>query len=297
MIRRIGKKKGSHLLRSSRGQFFNGRSSSKRLSIGGKRHQKIRFRHQYVTAVLKDVGFRFWNFLKWFVVIGSVAWGSIFLVHFWQTSPYLRIRGIKFIGDIPTKLPEVVSFRPGENIFFVNTSREEKDILREFPELKSVSLWRTPLREIVVSSEFRIPVAVCEKEGELSGIDSSGFIFPFTKENQAKEFLPLIRGFRKGDLPGLMKDLLLLKKETPDFYSLIIRLETDTMNSINFELRDQIFIFWGELEERNLILKAKRVGEVLERFVPLKKPAKLRFVTENRLVIDSSWMAKENEKI
>ncbi len=250
-----------------------------------------------MATVLKDTGRKIWFWTQLGIGTAVLIWASIFLVHFWNTSPTLRLNEIKFYGDIPENLPDSLSIKPGQNVFLLQISREEKKILREFPELRSISLWRTPFREIIVRGDFRIPVALSQKDGKTFGIDLAGFVFPIHKWNSPKETYPFITEFKRAQLPDLMRALTRLRKEAPDFYSLISRLETDTINSVNVELRDKIFVVWGPLEPEVLMIKAGRVLEVLNNFVPIKKPAVLRFVTENRVVIDANWMAKAEEKI
>ncbi len=296
MIKRSARRKSASLYGSSRGRFFSEKSAS-RPSLFSRRSQKIKVRHRYVATVLKDTGKTVWLWTRVGISMAAVVWMAVFLTHFWHTSPLLHVKEIKFYGDIPEKLHLALSIRPGQNILVMNTSREQKEILRQFPEIKDISIWRTPLRDVIVRGEYRIPVAVFEKDGQTQGIDIGGGIFPITTENPLKEKVPVVAGFRRGDLAQLMEAIQKLKNSSPDFYSLIYRLETDTMNNIKMELSDQIFLFWGQLEENDLVIKAQRVLDILNRFVPKNRPAQLRFITTNRLVIDANWMAKDEEKI
>jgi hypothetical protein len=77
----------------------------------------------------------------------------------------------------------------------------------------------------------------------------------------------------------------------PTFSSQITECETDTIHRLQVKLADGTVIDWGALDPRVLSLRTQRVMRVLENYHPAKTPATLRFVTDDRLVMDANWAA------
>ena len=89
----------------------------------------------------------------------------------------------------------------------------------------------------------------------------------------------------------IVRRLHVWQKKVPAFFDVVKKLETDKLHALHVELSDGVTVDWGDLEPDAAVDKARNVLRLMEFFSPGRTPARLRFVTEDRIVMDASWQS------
>lgn len=238
------------------------------------------------------MGKTLWNVFQVAVVMGLLGFTGVSVVRFWKNSSSIRVKTVVFQGDIPSLLRSSFPIKPEQNLILMQPSRLEKEWLKKLPELKSLSVRRSLDRRVSVSGKFREPFArLAGKPGEW-GVDQSGRVFSVDEWGSLPDDLPWVGAASNEDLMNLLQGLSTWKMETPDFYSLVKKIETDKMHATTVELRDGVNVQWGELDQRAIVERTKKLLRLRELFEPRKTPAQLIFVTHDRIVMDANWKEK-----
>ncbi|MCG3205925.1 MAG: hypothetical protein KCHDKBKB_02649 [Elusimicrobia bacterium] len=250
-----------------------------------KRKQRVRFRPRYASSVVRE-----WS--KTFVTLGITilllvgGWGGgKRIAEFWRISPLLKVQRVDFKGDIPLDLQSHFPIRAGDHLFTIKPRLIENEMLVQYPELESFSVYRIPTRQIKVSGKYRTPVALTP---DGLALDQHGQNFPLRYFPPLPEALPTVHASSGEERKDLLNYLSLWKNKTPHFYALIKKLETDRMRELIVELSDGITIDWGPGIESELNIRAEKVLRVREMF-KYTAPAKLTFITSDRIVMDKNW--------
>jgi hypothetical protein len=84
------------------------------------------------------------------------------------------------------------------------------------------------------------------------------------------------------------KFLVTLKSESPELFSELEGLSLKE-GALELRLTNGILIDWGPIDEKNIFDKAKNILRLLHQYTPVRVPAKMSFVTAERIVMDSNW--------
>jgi len=277
---------------SSRGRFFR---EPERRSTERHRPQRVKFRRQYAESVLRRVAMRGVKVTVAVTLLGGLAYGSLELKKFWSGSAALRVSGVRFEGDIPPALQQNFTVKPGDHLFKLKLKSMEDAYLKRFPELQTLSISRSLGRAVVIEGHYKKPRALMSFDNRTMGVYGDGTLFPITEHNPVDEKLPFITGASVSPARAqLVEALDVWKNDAPEFSALVKRLETDNIGTVRVVLDDGVVVQWGEMNENELLVHAANILNVLENFTPTKVPATLRVVSNNRIVMDSSWTRKTN---
>lgn len=283
------KKRYRSLFGSSRGRVYREpKRSSKTLKF--RRSQSVRLRSRTAAAVMKEAGRKLLVLLQFVAAAGLIIWGGVSLRRFWHESPTIRIQNVVFDGDIPSGLRSFLDFKQGQNVVTLDLNDKEKDALVHFPELKDVSIRRTVGRDIVVRGHFRRAIAVLEDSGRLMGIDEDNVVFPMSETRQPAAALPVIKCVREEDRARLLEAVKIWKDKVPEFSSVVKNLEIDRMREFHVAQTDDVLIDWGLFDVTSLVERAGNVMRLRKLFEPARRPAALRFVADDRIVMDANWI-------
>ncbi len=275
------------LLGSQRGGHF--RESKKKFKFSSRRRQSVRFRGRYAKSVAQKAGTTLWMAAKFILVIAVVAWIAGMGMHLYHQSTFFRVQSVIFEGEVPDELRAFLPLKPGQGFFSVEPSKWEKEAAGRFPEIKEISISRTLRRNVVVDVRCRVPVAYLSDHNRGTGIDAEGEIFPVHETGEpAVEILPTMKTAPLAQRLMMAQLLLSWKRESPDFYALVEEIGTD-QGDLETRLRGGIQLNWGSIDEKNMIDKAKNILRLMDQYTPIKGPAKLAFVTDDRIVMDSNW--------
>jgi cell division septal protein FtsQ len=225
-------------------------------------------------------------------VAGVLVWGAGLAWHAWQDSSYLRVQAVRFEGDIPIRLPASVPVKAGARLFSFSSRQLEQEELRRFPELASLSIHRTFDRALVVQGRFRQPVALLDPSTVPTGIDPQGIAFPIPPDRVPERPLPLVAAAPR-DRANAIACLGAWQKKIPAFFDVVKKLECDRMRTFHVELSDGVMADLGDLDAANAVDKGQKILRLLESFSPGKSPAHLKFVTDDRIVMDNAWKPRE----
>lgn len=272
--------------------YSSDRRRGRRSSPDRRRVNRVKFRRRYATARLKSLGEFTWIASRLAVVAGVLVWGAGLAWHAWQDSSYLRVQTVRFEGDIPIRLPATVPVKAGARLFSFSSRDLQQDELRRFPELASLSVHRTFDRALVLRGRFREPVALLDPSLVPTGIDPQGLAFPIPPDRVPEHALPLVEAAAR-DRAGAVACLGAWQKKVPAFFDVVKKLECDRMRTFHVELSDGVTVDLGTLDTAEAVDKGQKILRLLESFSPGKSPAHLKFVTEDRIVMDNVWKPRE----
>jgi cell division septal protein FtsQ len=247
----------------------------------------VKFRRRYAAARAKALGEFAFVTTRLAVVAAVLVWVGGLGWRAWQESDYLRVQGVRFEGDIPSRLPPAIPIRDGMRLFDFNSSRLEEETLRRFVELKDVSIRRCLDRTVVIKGEYRDPVALLASPS-LVGIDAFGVAFPLPKAKIPARPLAVIDAPAR-ERANAVAVLRLWERKLPAFFDVVKKLECDRMRAFRVELSDGVMVEWGSLDSATAVEKARKVLRLMTAYAPDKAPASLKFVTDDRIVMDAAW--------
>jgi cell division septal protein FtsQ len=229
-----------------------------------------------------------------------VVLGALFVIvagaaRVWEKAKLFQVKAVSYAGDIPEKLPAILRLAPGQNIVTLKPSDLERLGLKAFPELDALRVTRRIDKTVAVSGRYRREVAVLERNGKPFGIDAGGVIFPIGPKNPAKEGRPVIVGNPGNDAADIAAALARLETRHPDFYLAIKEIKTDRILPVSLTLNDGVGVIWGRLAAEDVEEKMTNVMRVRQKFTPKKLPAVIRFVENDRLVVDANWKPLQSE--
>ena len=286
MVLRKSKKS---LLGSSRPSYFREPKSTKR-SASVKRRQHIRIRKRHATTVLLGIGKRLGIFLLIVASGAGIFFGGQSLIYFWNHSERVRVQAVIFEDNLPEGVKGSLPLKQGQNILLLKSKALEKEALRKFPELKEIHVRRGLDGTVRVKGELRTPVAFLKNVSPSTALDFEGVLFPISDQNRPVDPIPFLKSVYVEDRSLLLQVLEAWREKAPAFYSLVRDLETDRMHRLFVELKDGVRVEWGDLFLSSTVKRAERILKIEENFTPKKVPATLRFITDERIVMDANWV-------
>lgn len=255
----------------------------------------MRLRKKYASSILLNSATFLWRSAQLAFVVLIVFYGGNWIHEKWNTSSTFQVSRVELASSVPASLSTFLNIRPGENIFLVKTRLLEKKALANYPEFEDVRISRHWNRTIQVQVEYRQPIALMEKNEKYFGLDSEGNRFPIRENNKPTESIPMFGGpgWTDTSLKMWARSLSILKTHLPQFYSRINRLETDTMLTVKVELSDGVIVDWSRVVPELVVDQGEKILRILKKFDPIQKPATLKFVTADRIVMDKNWREKK----
>lgn len=253
-----------------------------------RRVNRVKFRRRYAAARIKSLGEFTWIASRLAVVSGVLIWLGGVAWRQWEDSPYLKIQAIRFEGDIPVRYPATLPVKEGMGLFSFDADKLERDGVRRFSEFRDLSVHRTIDRTIVVRGRFREPVALLGSAAAPTGIDAFGQAFPIPRGHAPATHLPVIDA-PAAERANAVAVLSAWERKLPKFFGVVKKLECDRMRTFRVELSDGVSIEWGSLEIATAVEKGRKILTIMKSFSPEKTPARLIFVTEDRIVMDAAW--------
>lgn len=263
-----------------------------RVTAERKRSQRVRFRRRYVNSVARDMGTRILQVSTVALSLGIFFYAAVAVTKFSKTTPLLRIAQVDYLNDIPKNLPAALALEANGRLFSFDESALAAQGLMQFPQLKELSIRRTWNRHVKVSGTYRVPVARVDRGGRAGFVDVDGNIFSLSSEESPPETekLVTIQGATGSEtLKPMLLGLERLRREVPEFYSLIKSAETDRMQIVRITLDDNVTVVWGEMKEQDVIERAQNLLRLRNEFSHGHKPATLRFVANDRVIVDANW--------
>lgn len=150
--------------------------------------------------------------LKWFFLIFSLAFLTFY---FFFLSEGFKIREIKILTSdlyLKKEIGKILLNYLGKNIFLINSSSLEKEILKNYPELKIVFLKKKLPASLILTLKKRSKIATfcLKKKPKCYFVDDQGVIFlPSKKE---KNFFPIVFALSFPSSDQIKKTLFLLKR-------------------------------------------------------------------------------------
>jgi cell division septal protein FtsQ len=144
----------------------------------------------------------------------------------------------------------------------------------------------------VVRGHYREPAAMLVGAASPTGIDSSGVAFPIPPGRTPDTALPEVDAPAR-DRAVAVACLGTWQKKLPDFFVVVKKLECDRMRTFHVELSDGVTVDWGTLDTAQAVDRGRKILRLMTQFSPGKAPAHLRFVTEDRIVMDNAWKTRE----
>ncbi len=277
------------LLGSSRGGHFKEPRRKKLKFTSAQRRQSLSLRGRYGKLLLQRIAAYVWAIAKIVFIAGAAAWGVSFGVHAVRETKTFQLKSVVFDGHVPDGLPAFLPFKEGQSLFSLTPSKWEASAQEKFPEIEDISIHRTLLRNVVVDVKQRTPVAQTMIEDRVYGVDTNGVVFP-VKEFPAEKLPTLQASHREGRV-ALVSFLSSLKSKAPELLEKVESLSFKE-GRVEMGIGGEIVVDWGPFDEKNMFDQAKNILRLLTEFSPVKVPAKLRFVTKDRIVMDAHWRGK-----
>jgi hypothetical protein len=242
---------------------------------------------------MKRTGMSFLKTSATLVVLGAIAYGTLWGWRFWQTNPNVRVSSVVFEGDIPPELSASFAVKPGAHLFRLDLKKLEGDLLKQYVELEKLNISRGLDRSIRVSGRFKKAAALYQFEGKIMGVNPDGMLFPIHDYNPPDEGLVILTGKTGAtQRAAQISAIHTWKDAAPTFIPLVKKIETDNIGVVRVILDGGIVIEWGEMVDSELVVHAENVLNILERFSPAHTPATLHVLSKNRVVMDSNWKQK-----
>jgi cell division septal protein FtsQ len=254
-----------------------------------RRKQTIKFRPKYAGRVAKEWSRRAVRCLFVAGVAGGTLAGAAGARHFWAQSDTFRIHSVILQGDIPAGLENRLPFDRNGNLLAFRPATVRRTILADFPELQNVSVHRSWSKNVVITGHYRTPLAWFSDAGKIRFIDKTGVVFALPEKTVDTGRLPELQSERDGDRQMMLRTLAHWAARFPAFSSQIVKCETDTIHRLQVKLADGTVVEWGAMDAAVLDVRTQRVLRVLDNYHPTQTPAKLLFVDDDRLVMDSHW--------
>lgn len=281
------------LLGSSRGGHFKEPRRKKLKFTSAQRRQSLSLRGRYGKLLLQRMLGFVWSTAKIIFIAGTAAWGVSVGIHAVRETKIFQLKSVVFDGNVPDGLPAFLPFKEGQSMFSLAPSKWESAALGKFSEIENISIYRTLMRNVVVEVKLRTPVAQTVDAGLAYGVDKNGVVFPVKEFSTEK--IPTIHANHREGRATLVSFLSSLKAKAPELHEKVELLSFQD-GRVELGLGGGIVVDWGPFDEKNIFDQAKNILRLLSEFSPAKVPAKLRFVTKDRIVMDAHWRGKEHGK-
>lgn len=265
-----------------------------------RRDQRVRFRRRYATSVLKNSGLRLWRLMQIFIVAILIGLGGKAFVSWWNTTTFNQISQITYSGDIPNGLAEILSLDEEQNFFLFSPAARENEALRQFPQLESLKIkrriTRTLAREVRIMGEYRVLLGHIRVKGRMYGFDKNGVIFPIEDRLlvDGGHYPVVVTHHSEPNIKPIARVLESWRAKKPEFFSQVIEISVEPDIELLIKLQNGAEVIWPLTEE--LLDRVDHILRVLARFEPVKAPATLRFVTDQRIVMNSNWAPHQNKE-
>lgn len=257
------------------------------MSRSFRHHYKVR---RYRVRTFKQEISRFFKLLLVLVILAVFVYGGYSLRKWLFTSSVFNLREIVVKGAGQLAVSEIISrvpWRLGENIFTCKLSSERRNLLRFFPRIEKVWIYRMLPDKIVIKIKERQPVCRILEANFIPscrGVDRNGVCFELTAlELQEYENGPFLLLTGQKDVSEL-KPLLEFTGELKKMYNNIWRdtysLSMNGYGEITTVSKDGLTICWGKyLSTKDLFAKVQAIKNVQEK--SLGRGEKIKYLDLN----------------
>lgn len=221
-------------------------------------------------SLKKIFGFTF-KLLKPVLVLGIlfavIFYGFKFTSSKIYASDMLLIENIEVTGCknvAATEIKELVYFKVGDKLLRLNLSRAQKEIQKEKPELKMVSMSRSwKNKSVSIELVERKPEVFIYQNKSLFGLDFDNMPFPLIG-NMVDTQVPVLKYRTVPERTELLNFIKISKPYFGTFFSQIkeIYLEEIT-NDVVFVTKEGTKIFFGQIKKNDIEPKIKKMLKIL----------------------------------
>ncbi len=256
------------------------------------RPQRVKFRRRYANSIVSTWTRRAALLLRAVLVVAALAFGIFKTREFWASSSWVRVVAVQTSGDVTPEMTASLGLNPGLNIVTMKPSEIEEKTLASHLEFERFVVRRTFRRSLTVDGTYRSSVASLENSSGPKYLSAEGVVFSLPAGVRTDRE-PVWTGDMSGvDLRRAAAALEALKKNSPEFYKRVKFLKTDRIQPLRLILDSDVVVIWGDFEAFSASARASRIMDVLTRYEPKKAYASLRFIADDRVVMDAQWREK-----
>lgn len=247
---------------SSKRTYTYKRNFSSGYSYSGKKRKNSSFK--------KIFSFTF-RLLKPVLILGTIFVVIFYAFKFTSSKIYasdmLLIENIEVNGCknvVATEIKELVYFKVGDKLLRINLSRAQKEIQKEKPELKMISMSRSwKNKSVSIELVERKPEVFIYQNKNLFGLDFDNMPFPLIG-NMVDTQVPILKYKTVPERTELLNFIKISKPYMDSFFSQIkeIYLEEIT-NDVVFITREGAKIFFGQIKKNDIENKIKKMLQIL----------------------------------
>ena len=247
---------------SSKRTYTYKRNFSSGYSYSGKKRKNSSFK--------KIFSFTF-KLLKPVLILGTIFVVIFYAFKFTSSKIYasdmLLIENIEVNGCknvVATEIKELVYFKVGDKLLRINLSRAQKEIQKEKPELKMISMSRSwKNKSVSIELVERKPEVFIYQNKNLFGLDFDNMPFPLIG-NMVDTQVPVLKYKTVPERTELLNFIKISKPYMDSFFSQIkeIYLEEIT-NDVVFITREGSKIFFGQIKKNDIENKIKKMLKIL----------------------------------
>lgn len=247
---------------SSKRTYTYKRNFSSGYSYSGKKRKNSSFK--------KIFSFTF-KLLKPVLILGTIFVVIFYAFKFTSSKIYasdmLLIENIEVNGCknvVATEIKELVYFKVGDKLLRINLSRAQKEIQKEKPELKMISMSRSwKNKSVSIELVERKPEVFIYQNKNLFGLDFDNMPFPLIG-NMVDTQVPVLKYKTVPERTELLNFIKISKPYMDSFFSQIkeIYLEEIT-NDVVFITREGVKIFFGQIKKNDIENKIKKMLQIL----------------------------------
>jgi hypothetical protein len=247
---------------SSKRTYTYKRNFSSGYSYSGKKRKNSSFK--------KIFSFTF-KLLKPVLILGTIFVVIFYAFKFTSSKIYasdmLLIENIEVNGCknvVATEIKELVYFKVGDKLLRINLSRAQKEIQKEKPELKMISMSRSwKNKSVSIELVERKPEVFIYQNKNLFGLDFDNMPFPLIG-NMVDTQVPVLKYKTVPERTELLNFIKISKPYMDSFFSQIkeIYLEEIT-NDVVFITREGAKIFFGQIKKNDIENKIKKMLKIL----------------------------------
>jgi cell division septal protein FtsQ len=207
----------------------------------------------------------------------AIIVGALFLLYavVSKASTYINTLEMTSLKDIEVvgienltqdEIKAALPFKTGVNIFSIKLSSSQEYLMRNKPEIKSISMKRKfydgGLSKIYVQIEERIPEAFIRNGASLKGIDFDSISFPL-RGSMKDMNIPIITSKSDKNIREVLSFIKIIKDSSPEFFTKIKEIGIEA-NDITFVNEDGALVYWGHAKDINLEKKIEIFNRIYD---------------------------------
>jgi cell division septal protein FtsQ len=228
--------------------------------------------------------------LKLFLIFGcfgSLVWGGDKVYGFWKTSVFFPIADVEVSQSLAASV-KTRGIKAGGPLFGFSIDKLEAELAKENPAVAQIDVRRTLSRRVLVTGIERRPLVRVANDGNGVGLDAEGVRFPLPAAAEAQENLILLSGRAESAHGGAaVRFFAKLKSLSGGWTAAITEIQIPAPGEWIYVLSNGTQVHWGnpDDDDKTAALKAQRLDEALTHQLVSGLPARVDFVSEDRIVV------------